>query len=146
MSKYNLETEQSNIKWKDRKRHMGMPLSFTKYYVDDDRLYIEKGFFKTTTDEILLYRILDIKTIRTFWQKIFGVGTINLYSADQNNRTLELKNIKKPKQVHKFLSNLVEHERVARNIVGREIVGTGIMDMDHIDGDCDLCDDTHEEN
>ena len=87
----------NKVVWKDRVRHLGLPISFTKYSIDEDRLYIDSGFFTTKTDEILLYRILDIKTKRTLWQKIFGVGTITLYSADQTNRTLELKNIKKAK-------------------------------------------------
>ena len=38
---------ENNILWKDRKRIMGMPITFTKYTVDDDRLYIQEGFFKT---------------------------------------------------------------------------------------------------
>ena len=32
---------ENNILWKDRKRIMGMPITFTKYTVDDDRLYIQ---------------------------------------------------------------------------------------------------------
>lgn len=30
--------------WKDRKRYLGLPLSFTKYAVKDQRLYYTKGF------------------------------------------------------------------------------------------------------
>ena len=29
--------------WKDRKRFLGMPLSFTRYSVSDDRLFLETG-------------------------------------------------------------------------------------------------------
>lgn len=111
------------IKWHDRKRILGMPISFTQYYVDSDRIYVESGLFSTEINEILLYRVLDIKSSRSFWQKIFGVGTVTLYSADQSNKTLELKNIKNPSEVHRFLSDAIEEERVEHGIAGRELYG-----------------------
>lgn len=115
--------------WKDRKRFMGMPISFTKYEVTGDRFITHRGFFRTETDELLLYRILDIKLVRTFGQKLFGVGTITLYSADTSHSTFELVNIKKPDAVRKFLSKIVEQERTNKGITGREMYGaaSGMM-------------------
>jgi len=121
------EFEASSVLWHDRKRILGMPLSFTVYEVDDSRFTTRKGFFRTETDEILLYRILDLKLVRTFGQKLCGVGSITLYSADQSNNTFVIKNIKKPEQVWKFLSRIVERERAAKGITGREIVGAAGM-------------------
>lgn len=109
--------------WKDRKRILGLPVSFTKYEITGDRLIKHKGFFRTETDEILLYRILDIKLVRTLGQKLFGVGTITLYSADQTHRTIELKNIRKPQELRRFISKIVEQERTTRGVAGREIYG-----------------------
>ena len=31
--------------WKDRKRFLGMPLSFTRYSLSEDRLFLQKGLF-----------------------------------------------------------------------------------------------------
>ena len=109
--------------WKDRKRFLGMPLSFTKYEITADRLITHHGLFHTTTDEILLYRILDIKLTRSLGQKILGVGTIILYSADKSHNMMEIKNIKKPKEVRKFISKAVEQERISKGVTGREIYG-----------------------
>ena len=64
---------QSELLWKDRKRILGLPISFTAYRVDRDRLICKKGFFKTEVDELLLYRILDIKSTRTLGQKLLHV-------------------------------------------------------------------------
>lgn len=116
--------EQEKILWHDRKRILGMPISFTRYEVDDSRLTMRKGLFRTETDELLLYRVLDIKMVRTLGQKICGVGTLSLYCADQSNRMLELKSIKKPDAVRKFLSRIVERERNEKGLTGREIFGT----------------------
>ena len=127
-----------NIIWKDRKRTIfGLPWSFTRYTIDQDRLYLKKGFFKTELDEILIYRILDIKTKISFGQKINGVGTIILYSADQSNRTLELKNIRHPQETHRLISDLIESERAERGLIGRELAGAAAINMDHVDGHCD---------
>ena len=125
--------------WHDRKRILGMPLSFTVYEVDNDRFTSRKGFFRTETNEILLYRILDIKLVRTLGQKLFGVGSITLYSADQTSETYEIKNIKHPEAVRKFLSRIVEQERAEKGLVGREIYGAaGLVHADvaghHHDG------------
>ena len=109
--------------WKDRRRILGMPITFTKYEVTADRLINRKGLFRTETDEMLLYRIIDIKMSQTLGQKMFGVGTITLYCADKSDSVFELKNVKKPDAVRRFLSKAVEHERTTKGIVGREIYG-----------------------
>lgn len=109
--------------WKDRKRYLGLPLSFTKYAVKDQRLYYTKGFFNTTEEELLLYRILDIKLNRTFGDKLVGVGTVTLFTADKTHPKLDLIRIKKPKKIRDLLSKLVETERVRINIHGKELYG-----------------------
>ena len=48
--------------WKDRKRHLGLPLSFTRYSLSDDRLFVSEGFLNIKDDEVLLYRVRDIDT------------------------------------------------------------------------------------
>ena len=54
--------------WKDRKRFWGMPLSFTRYAILEDRLFLSVGFLNVRDEEVLLYRIRDLNTSRTFWQ------------------------------------------------------------------------------
>lgn len=130
----NLPTEE--ILWADTKRWLGLPWTFTKYSVDKDRLYLKQGFWKTQTDELLLYRILDIKSSRTLWQRICGVGTVVLYCSDKSNGILEMKNIKKHDQVRRFLSELVEDKRTETGVKGREIYGMG-GSVDHMDADGD---------
>ena len=51
-----LPVEQRETLWSDRKRVLGMPLSFTRFFTDGERLYVKKGLLKTEMDEILLYR------------------------------------------------------------------------------------------
>ena len=79
--------------WRDRKRFLGMPLSFTRYMLSEDRLFLSKGFLNVKDEELLLYRIRDISTSRSLLQRMLGVGTVTVLSSDKTNPTLVLKNI-----------------------------------------------------
>jgi len=117
------------MEWKDRKRFLGMPLTFTKYRLEDNRLFVSRGLFTTVEDELVMYRILDVRLKRTFFDKIFGVGTVVLYTADQTNRELKLEKIKTPKKVRDFISEIAETERAKIGIKGRELYGVAENEM-----------------
>ncbi len=122
------------ILWKDRRRRLGLPLSFTRYSLDEDRLIIRIGLLRTVTNETLLYRILDIKLTQSLWQKLFNVGTLTLYTADQSDNQLFLLSVRRPEKVRRALSELVERERTEKRLLGREMFGTaaaGMIDIDH---------------
>lgn len=125
--------------WKDRKRFLGMPLSFTRYALTDDRLFLSVGFFTVKDEEILLYRIRDISTSRTLWQKLFGVGTVTVVSSDKTMPTLVLKNIKNPLDVKELLHQQVEEMKIRRRVRLGEIM-TSNTDEDDCDDDSDLDD------
>ena len=115
--------------WKDRKRYLGMPLSFTRYALSEDRLFLSVGFFSIKDDELLLYRVRDIASKRSLWQRIFGVGTITITSSDKTTPTLVLKNIKKPMEVKETIHAQVEEMKIRRRVRVGEIM-TGGMDDD----------------
>lgn len=123
--------------WKDRKRFLGMPLSFTRYAMSKDRLFFSVGFFSVRDEEILLYRVRDISIKRTLWQRIFGVGSINVVSADKSTPQLTLKNIKHPLDVKELLHSNVEECKIRR----RMRIGEMMADVhDEPDDDSDLDD------
>lgn len=124
---YRKSRQKERILWKDRKRILGMPISFTRYSITEDRLQVKKGFFNTSIDDTLLYRILDVEVKRSFGQKILGVGTVKVYSADRTTPVLELRNIRKAYLVSDFLSDLVEKIKEEKRITGREMFGTGAV-------------------
>ncbi len=131
-----MAAENTNILWKDRKHHLWFPISFTSYYIEDDRLMIKKGLLNTTLDETLLYRIIDITFQQSLAGKIFGTGNIILRTKADASGEIILENIAKPMEVRKMFSKLVEESRDKRNIVGKEFYS-----MDHGDFDGDgICD------
>lgn len=109
--------------WSDRKRTLfGLPLSFTKYSMTDERLFIEQGFLNKKEDEVRLYRIMDVSLSRSFGQRMFGVGTIHCCSADKSMKDFDIVSIKHPKEVKEQLSELVEKQRDAKRVTNREFM------------------------
>ena len=126
--------------WKDRKRYFGLPLSFTRYALSKDRLFVSVGFLNIKDDEILLYRVRDIDTSRNLWQRLFGVGTVIIMSSDKSMPTLVLKNIKDPVATKELIHEQVEEMKIRRRVRVGEIMTT---DMDG-DGEPDLNEDFDE--
>lgn len=126
---------EEEILWKDRKHHMWFPFSFTKYSVSKTSLQIQQGFFKTSYDETLLYRIVDLRLSRTLAQKFFGTGTIELFTRVDTQHVIQLKNIKHSKDVRRLLSTLIEQVRNEKNVVGKEFYGI-MGGAHHLDDGC----------
>lgn len=126
------KTIDPTLLWKDRKRYFGLPLSFTVYSLRNNRFYLREGFFTTRENELLLYRILDINLKVTLWDKLFGVGTLTLFTVDETHKQLLIKNVKHPQKVRDLISAEVEKEREKLKIRGREIYGAA--DSDAVDG------------
>lgn len=84
---------------------------------------IEAGLLKTTLDETLLYRIVDVTMVQTLTGKIFGTGDLIVKTKVDSNPEIVLKNISEPKKVRSLLSELVEDSRQRKNVVGREFYG-----------------------
>ncbi|RGH10532.1 PH domain-containing protein [Clostridium sp. AF15-31] len=115
--------EMAEIIWKDRKRiFFGLPWTFTKYSISEDRLFISTGFFSVKEDEVRLYRIMDVSLERKLWQRMCGLGTIKCCSADKTMGDFEIKNIKKSREVKEMLSNMVEDERTKKKVSSREFM------------------------
>ena len=122
--------------WQDRKRtFLGLPLSFTRYMLSEDRLFVEKGFLNSVLDEENLYRVRDIRVTRSLWQKLFRLGTVTVYSTDASNGETELKSIKNPIEVNEEIVRLVEEARKKHGIRASEmLMGNPTHECDH-DGD-----------
>ena len=127
-----------NFIWKDRKRILGMPISFTKYAMNEDRLCVEKGLLNTNQEEVILYRVRDISLHISLFQRIFGVGSVVVQSSDRSTPVLTLKNVKSPREVKEMLHKQVEKVKIQRRLrvgevleddgYGRDLDGDGEID------------------
>ncbi len=134
-----------NYLWKDRKRIIfGLPWTFTRYRLTSDKLLIETGFLNKKEEEIRLYRIMDISLQRPLGQRLWGLGTVHLCTADRSTPELDIRRVKKSKVFKEMLSELVEKEREAKRITAREFMGSVDGDHDHDDFDgIDMDDHAH---
>ena len=117
----------AGLVWSDRKRTLfGLPWSFTRYYLYDDKLIIDTGFFSRREEEVRLYRIMDITLNRSLEERIFGLGTIHCCSGDKTSPEFDIKRIKLPRDVKERLSDMVEFERMRHRVGTREYMDADV--------------------
>ncbi len=113
----------SNYIWTDKKRPLlGLPLSFTRYSLTEEKLIINVGFLSKTEEEIRLYRMTDFSVKQSLFQRLFGVGDIKISSSDNMQGEFTIKDIKNPYKTKEMLSDMVEKEREKKGIVTNEFL------------------------
>jgi len=70
---------------------------------------------------------------RTLGQRMFGVGTIVLSTADQTLPVMKIESVKDSERVCRALSNIVEKERNEKRVLGKEMFGAAGFDDGGID-------------
>ena len=136
MGKSNLPVEEHEVKWKDRKRTIfGLPWSFTRYRLTDDKLIVSTGLFSLNEEEIRLYRIMDVTLKRSFGERLWGLGTIHICSSDKTTPELDIKRVRQSSDVKEMLSDMVEAARKKNRVSAREFMAADDMgdDMDEDD-------------
>ena len=105
-----------------------------------------KGFFNLHMDEVLLYRVRDITLTRSFGQRLFGMGTVIVYSSDKTLPEFQLKNIRHSLWVKELIHEQVEEMKMQRRMRISEIMGDQDLSMDDYDDeDLDAFDSECEE-
>ena len=131
----NSESSASLI-WSDRKRTVfGLPWSFTRYFLYENKLIIDTGFFSRHEEEIRLYRIMDVTLNRTLGDRLWGLGTIHVCSSDKTTPEFDIKRIRQSGDVKNMLSDMVEAARRKNRVSAREF-----MAVDSVDDDEDMDD------
>ncbi len=113
--------EGTTILWKDRKRFLGMPLSFTRYRIVKKegswlKLISDIGLLFSVIEEVNMYRILDITFRQSLIGKIVNTGTIIIHSNDVTRSVFYLRNVKDPYKVRDMITTIVEEERKIHNV------------------------------
>ncbi len=117
--------------WTDKKRtFLGLPLSFTRYFLTETKLITRKGFFNISEDEMELYKIDDKKMSFSFGQRLFGCGTITIYSRDHDNPVKEIKSVKEARKVSDMIDQYLNSIRDKYGIRGRDLVNFGSYEDD----------------
>lgn len=119
-----------SIKWKDTKRHFGLPISFTNYSLTENRLFRKSGILTRKEDQVSLYHIRDMEVSISLGQRIFGVGTVKVIGSDASTPELLLENIKKPYEVRDLLYETSEEDKKNRRLTRTEFMYDDYSDYD----------------
>ena len=114
----------------ERKRWLffGLPFTFTKYTVKEDRLTIQTGLFKTVENDCYMYKVQDVQHTATLIEKLFKLGTVVCFTGDTTHPQLILKHIKNSKTIKEFILQESEEARIKRRTVNMLDIGSGEMD------------------
>lgn len=82
----------------------------------DQRLKFTRGVFSKTTEDLELYRVRDTKFQQSFFERLVGLGEIELYSTDETSPTVRLRYIPDAEAVREKMRALVEARRDAKRV------------------------------
>lgn len=117
--------------WTDKKRTIfGLPWSFTRYYLTKTKFITRIGLFSVNEDEIDLYKIIDKSVQRSFWQRLFGCGTITIHSKDKDTPEKIVHSVKQVRAVSNLIDKYMNIMRDQYNIRGRDLTGIHLHDND----------------
>ena len=92
---------------------------FTVYEVTNQRIKLKTGILNQEIDECELYRVRDYKVVKPFFQRIFGLGKIELVTSDRSNSNINLNGIKDPENLYNLIRDNVE--KIRRKTGTREL-------------------------
>ena len=91
-------------------------LATTDYRLTSQRLQMRSGILNRQTEEIELYRVRDTALYRSLFERIFGLGTIQIMSADPRTPELKMTGIKGADKVREHFRTYTEKMRKARGV------------------------------
>ncbi len=117
--------------FRERKRwgFFGFPFTFTVYSIREDMVTIESGLFNKKEEDCYMYKINDVELRRSFWERIFGTGTVVCFTGDVTDQTLTLKHIRNSKEIKEFILKHSDEEKIKRRTINMQNIGHS-MDVD----------------
>lgn len=119
-----------------RVKFFGLPLSFTKYSITEEKLTITTGFLSITEDDAYMYKIQDVRLTRSLMERMFKLGTITCYTGDTTHPELILYHIRHASEIKDFIMQSSEEARRKRrslhtlNIDAEDLDPSELEDID----------------
>ncbi len=100
----------------ERKRtlFLGLPICFTKYCINEDKINIKTGFLNIVEDDAYMYKIQDVRLKRSFFERIMGMGTIVCYTGDVTHPELRIVHVKNSEAIKDYIMQASEEARLKR--------------------------------
>ena len=103
----------------------------TTYRLTTERLITERGIFSKTTDTLELYRVRDLQITQPFFQRLFGLQTVHLLTADTSTPCLIIDYIPTAAGLADKLRTQVEETRMRKRVRTLDVEDGGAHDDVH---------------
>ena len=114
-----------------RSKFLGLPISFTKYSITEEKITITCGFLSITEDDAYMYKIQDVRLTKSLVERIFKLGTITCYTGDTTHPELILQCIKNASAIKDFIMQSSEEARRKRRAL--HAINIGADDIDELE-------------
>jgi len=118
---------------KKRVKFFGLPLSFTKYTITDEKVTITSGFLSITEDDAYMYKIQDVRLTRSLAERLFKIGTITCYTGDTTHPELDMVHIKHSSEIKDFIMQASEESRRKRRSLQTLNIDAPDLDSNELD-------------
>ncbi len=117
-----------------RLKFFGLPFTFTKYRISEEKITITAGFLNITEDDAFMYKIQDVRLTRSLSERMFKIGTITCYTGDTTHPELILHHIKHASEIKDFIMSASEEARRKRRALHNLNIGADDLDEAELQG------------
>jgi len=122
---------------KKRTKFFALPICFTKYTIEDEKINVKRGFFTIVEDDAYMYKVQDVRLVRSLWERIFRTGTVICYTGDTTTPEIKLIHIKNSLEIKNFIMKASEEARIKRRTMHTLDINASHYDSDDVDDDFD---------
>ena len=101
----------------------------TVFTLTDQRLGIRRGVFTRVTEDLELYRVRDTRLEQTFFERMFGLGEVVLFTSDASTPEIHLPWLRNAVDLREKIRRLSEARRDAKRVRTLESGMGGYPDM-----------------
>ena len=88
----------------------------TVYTLTDQRLKFTRGVLTKVTEDLELYRVRDTKFEQNLWERMLGLGEVQVFTTDETTTVISLPFIRGAEAVREKMRGLVEARRDAKRV------------------------------
>jgi uncharacterized membrane protein YdbT with pleckstrin-like domain len=75
----------------------------TELTVTNERASLRKGILSKFTNDVYLTDVRNVQIYQSFWQRVFGVGSVSISSAGNDGIEIEVKGIPNPDKIKEII-------------------------------------------
>jgi membrane protein YdbS with pleckstrin-like domain len=112
------------VLWRGRPSPWFAPREYltNRYKLTNERLMIEHGLFGRRTEEIDLFRVVDVAVSQSALARVAGHGDVRIMATDRSAPRKRLLSVRDPDGVKDLIRDAARREREARHVLLRNEV------------------------